>query len=121
NNKVRQLLYDVAPDHYTPADKKAFVDELLARLQNDVHPTTARIKIIEKQDEAESEALRLKPHQVRALMRTPGLDDLRAIRDTAMIAMLVCTGIREAELCNLDVSDLRQYLRDELALRIRAG
>lgn len=121
DNAVRQMLYDITPKGTKAADKKAFVDEMLVRLQNAIHPSTAQIKTIDKQDEAESDALRLKPHQVRALLRAPGMGDLKGVRDTAIIAMLVCTGIREAELCELRVSDLRQSLRDELALRIRAG
>ena len=121
DNDVRQWLYDLAPPDAAPADKKAFVDETLVRLQNAVHPSTAPIKTLTIQDEAASDHLRLKPHQVKTLLRTPGIGTLPGLRDTAMIAMLVCTGIREAEMVALTVDDLRQHLGDELALRVRGG
>lgn len=121
DNGLRQSLYALAPPDGSLADRKAFVDELLARLQNGVHPSTATVSIITKQDEADSDALRLKPHQVTALLRAPGIDTLTGIRDTAIIALLVCTGIREAELCDLTIADLRVTLGGELALRIREG
>lgn len=121
DNNVRAWLYDLAPPEMSLADKKAFVDEILTRLQNAIHPTTASVKEIIKQDLAEGEHLRLKPRQVRDLLRAPGIDTLSGVRDTAIIALMVCTGIREAELCNLIVSDLRQNLRDELAILIRSG
>ncbi|MDX2078890.1 MAG: site-specific integrase, partial [bacterium] len=38
-----------------------------------------------------------------------------------MIAILACTGIREAELVALQVDDLRQVLGGEVALRVREG
>lgn len=121
DNDVRQMLFNLTPKDASPADKKAMVDELLGRIQNAVHPSTAQVKVIEKQDRADMEYLRLKPHQVRALLRAPGMGNLQGVRDTAMIAMMVCTGIREAEMCALDVSDLRQTLNGELALRVRSG
>jgi integrase/recombinase XerD len=121
DNNVRDSLYAFAPQTASPADKKAFVDEILTRIQNAVHPTTAAVDVITRQDIADSDYLRLKPHQARALLRTPGIRDAPGMRDTAMIALMVCTGIREAELIDLNVDDMRQTIGGELALRIRAG
>ena len=36
---------------------------------------------------------------------------LRALRDTAVIGLMLCTGIREAELCALDMPDRRASSR----------
>jgi integrase len=122
SNDVRQMLYDaVPPDVTSPADRKALVDELLVRLQNDIHPSNSRLDEITIQDTPDSEHLRLTPAQVRTLIRAPGVRDLPGLRDTAMLAVMVCTGIREAELVALDVNDLRQTLSGELALRVRRG
>jgi site-specific recombinase XerD len=38
-----------------------------------------------------------------------------------MLALALCTGLREAELVGLDVGDLRQHLGGELALHVREG
>lgn len=121
SNTFRRSLYAFTPPDASPADKKAFVDEILVQIQNAVHPTTATVAQVSVQDEADSEHLRLKPHQVNALLRAPGIDTRAGIRDTAIFALLVCTGVREAELCALDVDDLRQKLGGELALRVRVG
>lgn len=121
DNRVRQAFFDLAPEDASLSDRKAFVDEIMVRLQNVVHPSHAPVEVVNIQDEAESEHLRLTPAQVTELLRAPGTESLRGLRDTAIIALFVCTGIREAELVALDVSDLRQYLGGELALRIRHG
>ncbi len=121
DNRVRQAFFDLAPEGGTLADRKAFVDEIAVRLQNVVHPSHAPVEMTTIQDEAESEHLRLTPAQVQELLHAPGTESLRGLRDTAIIALFVCTGIREAELVALDVSDLRQYLGGELALRVRHG
>jgi site-specific recombinase XerD len=43
------------------------------------------------------------------------------LRDTVVLALMLCTGIREAELCALEVRDLRQRLGGQLALHVRHG
>lgn len=121
DNRVRRALYDMAPPGCGPADRKAFVDEALLRLQNAVHPAAAAVAVVAQRDAADAEHLRLTPAQVRALLRGPGLNTLAGARDTAIFALMACTGIREAELCALDVPDLRTHLGGELALRVRAG
>jgi integrase len=121
DNRVRDQLYSMISRNASPADRKAFVDEALARLQNAVHPSAAPVPMIEKQDIADEEYLRLTRSQANALMRAPGTDSLVGLRDTAIICLTLCTGIREAELCGLDVSDLRQRLGGELALLVREG
>ena len=54
-------------------------------------------------------------------MRAPGVTPLCALRDTTLIALMLCTGIREAKACTLEAVDLRQRLGGELALHIRKG
>jgi site-specific recombinase XerD len=120
DNRVRQQLYDLAPGG-SPADRKAFVDEFLMRIRNAVHPSNSEIKISKIQDLSDDTHLRLKPDQVKALIRAPGLETLPGLRDTAAIVMMACTGIREAELVALNVDDLQQTMGGELALRVRGG
>jgi len=120
--KVRQQLYDALPPEISdPANRKAWVDELLIRIEHDIHPRLTTIKEVFVQDQPDADHLRLTPAQVRALARTPGVNRLTGLRDTALIALLVCTGIREAELVALNVEDLRQTLGGELALLVRSG
>ena len=128
DNKIRDRLYERARlelqelgQDDTPANRRAMVAEALERLDNATDPENAPVKQTKKQDEAEGDHLRLTKAQADALLAAPGVDTLQGLRDTAMIAVLLCTGLREAELAALDVADLRQRLGDELALVVRHG
>ena len=121
SNEVRERLYDMVNPDDSEAEQSAMVNEYFVRMMNDVHPTTAPIRLIEKQDSADSEHLRLKPYQVEALVRTPGISSLRGLRDTALITLMVCTGARAVEAADARVDDLRQRLGGELSLRVREG
>lgn len=122
DNKTRDKLYSIAAQVTDdPAQRKAFVDETLTRLENAIDPDKATVKVKTSQDRPDAAHLRLTAAQASALMATPGLGDLVGLRDTSVIALMLCTGIREAELATLDVGDLRQRLGGELALHVRSG
>jgi len=106
---------------YSPADVEALVRRKLDRLENVIDPVTSPVPTKTSQDAPDSVHLRLTKEQADALLAAPGLDDLRGLRDTAVIALMLCTGIREAELSGLEVKDLRQRLGGELALHVRSG
>ena len=121
SNDIRERLYDLVNPDDSEAEQRAMVNEYFVRMINDVHPTAAPIKLTEKQDSADSEHLRLKPYQVESLVRSPGISSLRGLRDTALMTLMVCTGVRAAEAADLRVDDLRQRLGGELSLRVREG
>lgn len=121
DNRFRDMLYQMTPDSAAPSDKKALVDEALQRLQNAIDPDVAKVEVITQQDRPDAETLRLTSDQASRLLAAPGVDTLMGLRDTALIALMLCTGVREAELIALDVKDLRQHLGGELALHIRRG
>lgn len=121
SNDVRDRLFELANPEESEAEQRALVDEFFIRMMNDLHPATAPVKLIESQDIADSEHLRLKPYQVGALVQAPGIATLRGLRDTALITIMVCSGIRAAEAAALHVDDLRQRLGGELSLRVREG
>lgn len=106
----------------SPANRAAMVGELETRLKNALDPERSRVKQETKQDKVDSEhGTRLNREQASALIASPGLDSLIGLRDTAMLALLLCTGVRESELCNLEIRDLRQTVNGELALHVREG
>lgn len=121
DNHTRDILYAMTPIDATPSDRKAFVDETLERIRNAVDPETAPVKTRIRQDVPDTDHLRLTAAQASALLNAPGVDTMLGLRDTAIIAVMLCTGIREAELCALDVIDLRQTLGGALALHVREG
>ncbi len=121
DNALRDALYAETPPDLGPADRKALVDELLARLENAIHPRQSSVPQITRQDSADSAHLHLTVAQVNQLLAAPGLDTRLGLCDTALIALLVCTGLREAEAVALQVEDLRQTLGGELAVYVRSG
>ncbi len=128
DNGTRDYLYTKAGEQLTelgqddtPANRKAFVDEALARLENAIDPKATAVKTETKQDRADFEAVRLTRAQASALIASPGINTLAGLRDTALLALMLCTGVREAEACKVDVGDLRQRLEGELALHVRLG
>ncbi len=121
SNDVRDLLYELANPADSDAEQRALVDEFFIRMMNDLHPSAAPVKVVEAQDVADSAHLRLKPYQVSALVQAPGIASLRGLRDTALMTLMVCSGIRAAEAAALQVEDLRQRLGGELSLRVREG
>lgn len=121
DNALRQRLYDATPADAGAADRKSFVDEVLKRLENALRPEAAPVRVVKIQDLPDGDHIRLTKAQADALMRAPGVDSLDGLRDTALIALMLCTGIREQEAVSLEVRDLRQRLGDELALHVRDG
>jgi integrase len=123
DDRFRSLAYEYAraAGLETPADQKAFVDELDIRIRNAIDPDRAPVNVIEEQDEADEKHLRLTQAQAEAFLEAPGVATTMGLRDTAIIAILLCTGIREGELRDLEVEDLRQHLGGELSLYVRNG
>ncbi len=125
--RERDLFFNLSPRHYEdgtplgPADRKAMVDEIITRLEHAIAPQTAPVQTVVRQDRPDSDQLRLTRPQANALLAAPGVETLAGLRDTVVMALMLSTGIREAELSALEVADLRQQLGGELALHVRRG
>ena len=65
-----------------------------------------------------SEHVRLTVKQAQALICQPGLKDLVGQRDTALISLLLATGVRVSEACALSTEDIRHTTESGLALRV---
>ncbi len=106
----------------SPANISAAVYRAKDRMSNAIDAAHAKVEIITRQDKTdESQGLRLTREQAESLINKPGVDTLQGLRDTAILALMLCTGIREMELCALDVADLRKHLGEALALHVRKG
>ena len=128
NDTGRDELYALAGERLraqgrddTPANREALVGHLITRLENALVPESAPVTVTTPQDRPESGPLRLTSEQASVLMAAPGIDTLTGLRDTAIIALMLCTGIRETELSALNVEDLHQRLGEDLALQVREG
>lgn len=122
DNVLRDTLYRMADEIAgNGSDRKAFVDEVIERMKNAADPKHTSVKVKVRQDRPDSDQLRLSSEQASALLAAPGVDTNQDLRDTAVIALMLCTGVREAELSAVDINDLRQRLGGELALHVRDG
>jgi site-specific recombinase XerD len=97
--------------------------ELAGDFLNAADPDRSKVKQEIKQDRVDSRyaGVRLTSEQAEELLSAPGSGDLLGIRNTALIAVSLYTGIREQELCNLEIRDLRQTLDGDLCLHVREG
>ncbi|MEO8396783.1 MAG: hypothetical protein ABI700_27565, partial [Chloroflexota bacterium] len=101
SNALRAYLYSLTPDEASAADRKAFVDETLAQLANAVRASAAPVTVIQQQDDLDANHVRLSIAQALELLDAPATDARNtrreALRDAALIALMLCTGLREME------------------------
>lgn len=105
----------------SPANRYALVSEALTRLENALDPKQAQVHVAQQQDKTDAAELRLTREQAEALLSAPGVGDLHGLRDTALLAVMLCTGVRVAEAAALQVGDLRQRVKGELGVLVREG
>jgi len=121
DNEIRQMLYGRLDPEMPPERQYALISEFLTQLKNALDPDNAPVSTITVQDADDRDHHWLTPAQVAMLVGAPGVDTWLGLRDTALIALILCTGIRAAEAVAVDVADLRARLGTTLALRVRAG
>ena len=119
----RDYLYHHVPAEHAGSisDQRAWVSELIDRIEAAIHPDTAPVKVTKEQDAEDDKHIRLTASEAARLLESIDPAPLRGLRDLAILSLLLCTGLREAELCNLSIEDLRQSFGGELALRVRDG
>jgi len=119
DNTLRQHMLDQAPG--SPADRRAFVEELHTRIKNALVVPGGAIRAVKAQDTADNHGTRLTPQQAAALLAAPGVHTLAGLRDTAIIALMLATGARAAEVAALVDDDYKQTLGGAPALLVRDG
>lgn len=119
----RDMFYRMIPAEYanTIANQKAYVDEAITRIEQAIHPDNAMVKTVTVQDSEDDKHIRLTKSQASEYLNNFGTETVRQLRNTCMVGLMLCTGIRESELVSLEVDDLRQNLGGDLALRIKRG
>lgn len=118
---LRALTDRAYPDK-SEADRRVLYLTVLEDIYDALNPElTKHIQPKKKQDIVDSEQLRLTSTQAETLISTPGIRTIAGLRDTALIYLLFATGLREAEVCALNVDDLRQTVNGELGVFVRHG
>ena len=113
------LIIDGQPD--SPADVEALVNRKLTRLSNAIDPSLSQVTVHTDQDTPDSQHHRLTAQQAEHLITAPDTNTLQGLRDKALFALMLSTGIRAAEAAAVEVEDLPQELGGELALHVKAG
>jgi site-specific recombinase XerC len=129
DNSLRDTLFQVAGERLaelgmddTLTNRKAVVDEIITRIDNAISPEHSQVKVTKVQDKPDEETgFRLNPVQVDALRNQMQGNDLSTLRNRGIIAILLGTGIREQELCDLSVKDLHQTYGGLPAVHVRHG
>lgn len=121
DNDLRDMLYALVPASFSAADRKAFVDEIVARLENALKPEQATVKSISRQDVVDSQQVRLNERQCNDLVHQMHIHLLSGMRDLALVSLMMTTGLREQEAVDLTTDDLRQSVNGELVLLVREG
>lgn len=120
-NAFRDALFSSVDDALPFAERKALVDEIIERLENAIDPINSPVKLTKKQDSIDRTQIRLTQSQARELMNMPDITTLMGLRDRALICLMLCSGLREAELCALNVEDLYQTAQDQPVIHVRHG
>lgn len=138
---IRRILRDMATDNAwrdsiyqstpleageTYADHKARVDEIIQRVTNAGSVAAGKVKLTTVQDETAERHIRLTEAQAQRLIELVTFHNarapLQAARNAAIVALLLCTGIREFELTALQVADLKATNEaGDLCLLVRKG
>lgn len=98
-------------------ERQAEVDGIIARVRAAVFSNDVRLE----EETREVSYLRLKAAHIQELLNSPNSETLVGRRDRAVMVFLFTTGIREHELCALDVVDLYDNLEGYPALHVPDG
>ncbi|MEL6405530.1 MAG: tyrosine-type recombinase/integrase [Chloroflexota bacterium] len=124
-SRLRDYLYSQTTSDTSPADRKAYVDEMLIRIRERVQDPHGKVHLVTRHDETDAHFIRLTYDAMTDYCLSPTLvkqnNAIAGIRDSALLSVLCMTGIREDELVNLDVRDIYQKLSGHPAIEVRRG
>jgi site-specific recombinase XerD len=89
-------------DGVAPAEQQSTFRQIEERLSKALDPTVSEVAA----PRPKGEPVRLTKSQASELLGLPGLNTLQGIRDTAVIGLILSTGVRAREIRSLTVSDL---------------
>lgn len=119
--RIRAIADSAYPDK-NEADRRVLYLTVLEDIQDALNPELTRfVKQKTKQDNIDSQHIRLTASQAESLIAMPGIRTLQGLRDTALLYLMLATGLREAEICALNRIDLRQTVSNEIGVHVRDG
>lgn len=121
----RAFIYQILPDAETLADKKAMMDEFITRMEHKIE-NVPKPKMIINQDTEDEDGYHvwLTQDEVKGLFMPLNSyipTNITSIRNSAIIALFLMTGCREAELLQTTPRDLNVKIGGINSLRIKKG
>lgn len=116
-----RVVIDTSPDPLTRDQVIIRTTELVTIVENLIDPRSAPLKLVQHADRPDSVRVWLSDDQARRLIREPDPSTLHGLRDRAILATALYTGVREAELADLDMDDIDQTLNGQPAVWVREG
>jgi len=121
----REMLYRYAdanlPDGTSMADRKAFVDEVVHRINRALNPKNSKVDIIHEQDMADDKHIRLTEDEIFHLLMSPDVNTITGIRDRAIMALALASGCRVSELVSATIDDVFSKYGNSPAFRVLRG
>lgn len=109
----------------SPSDLELQVQAMLRRMENSAHPKNSRVSMRRIQDHADQDEKRLwlDTEGIHFFLEeiNTGKAELLALRDRAIAALFLATGLRNQELCDLRYSDIFKTYQEVPALLVRQG
>lgn len=116
-DRLQAALYQLTDAALPPAERQTQAQNALGQLLIALQPAAAPTPIIT----VSPRNRHLTDADINALFATLKLDSPFALRDAAGITLMIVTGVRESELCKVDVADLRHWVGNRLALHVPPG
>lgn len=108
----KTLQRQLAEQHYSPDDIERIIGRVHEALTAPIEPAPPRQQPRHKH---------LTTADIQQLLDRLDVSTLTGLRDAALIALMVCTGIREQEVRALDMGDLVQEVNGERMLHVPKG
>ncbi len=118
DGSLKRAIEECFSDDVDPKEKELFVGALLNSIRQAIDPKLTHVVV----NPAVRRNLELSALKINDLFSRLSTESRLELRNTAIITLMLCTGIRENELCALDVKDLltKHPTSKELALHVRS-
>ena len=122
SNEWRRAMFQLLEQNGQSAmADKLLIDEVVLQIRQAVHKRHSAVEMTIIQDEPDDAKVRLNEDEMQALLDLPDLNTLKGLRDAAMIALMLTTGVRVGELVKLGIDDISREFNGKPALLIRHG
>lgn len=123
--RQRDLFFSMIPEHIPWVERKLLVDEIVRRIEDAIEPGVAPVRTPVTLTAPDGKHTWLSEEEADVLLtrlvNEPGLPFIVQLRNAAMTALAVTTGLRASELVSLEVRDLDQTWHDRLVVHVRCG